>query len=433
MDTRVVDLIVKKRDGLELTGGEIASLIGGYTAGEVPESQMSAWAMAVFFRGLSMAETSALTRAMLASGETLRWEEGPPLVDKHSTGGVGDKTSLVLAPLAASLGLRVPMLAGRALGITGGTLDKCDAMPGYRTQLATDEFVRIVRDVGFAIAGQSAALCPADRLLYALRDVTGTVESVPLVTASILSKKAAEGAQALVCDVKAFSGAFMRTLPEARALAASLETVGQALGLRIRCVVSDMDEPLGNAVGNFLEVEECLDCLEGKGPADLVTLNEELGARMAMLGGLSKTLNEGIALCREALAGGRPRELFLKNVEAQGGDVKKLLALRGRFRAPFEARVCTPRGGYVMRVDAGLVGRAAHLLGAGRAVQSDTVSAAAGLRLHAKRGAPAREGEPLATLWAETRERLAAALPVAAAAFAIGDAPPAAKPVIVST
>ena len=266
---RAVDIIMKKRDGGTLTREEIAFLIGGYVAGEIPDYQVSAWAMAVFYKGMTPQETAALTELMLKSGKTIDLSGIPgPFVDKHSTGGVGDKTSLILAPLAAALGIRDPMMSGRALGHTGGTLDKLEAIPGYRTSLSVEEFRGIIRRDGFAMTGQTAEIVPADRLLYALRDVTATVESIPLITASILSKKAAEGTEGLVLDVKYGSGAFMKEASRGEELARSLVDTGSALGLKVSALLTDMDEPLGNKVGNFLEVEESLDCLEGRGPKD---------------------------------------------------------------------------------------------------------------------------------------------------------------------
>ncbi|GHV82012.1 thymidine phosphorylase [Spirochaetia bacterium] len=411
---RAVDIIMNKRAGKELSREEIEFFIGGYVEGEIPEYQVSAWAMAVFFQGMTAAETAALTEVMLHSGSVMDLSGIPgPFIDKHSTGGVGDKTSLILAPLAAAMGIRDPMMAGRALGHTGGTLDKLEAIPGYRTNLSAEEFRRIIAKDGFAITGQTKDIVPADRLLYALRDVTATVESIPLITASILSKKAAEGAEALVFDVKYGSGAFMKKVDDAEALARSLVDTGAAMGKRIIALLTDMDEPLGTMVGNFLEVEECLDCLEGAGrhSGDLMEVTLELGAWMAVLGGKAADAAEGRRLCEETLAGGRPRELFLANVESQGGNVKQLLELRGKYRSEFTAEVRAKTAGYITRIDAGKVGRAAVQLGVGRNRTEDAVSPTAGVQFHLKGGAAVTPGDLIMTVWAGNEAGLSAALP----------------------
>jgi pyrimidine-nucleoside phosphorylase len=426
---RAVDIIMNKREGGELSPGELSFLIGGYVRGEIPDYQVSAWAMAVFFRGMSPAETAALTELMLKSGSVMDLSGIPgPFVDKHSTGGVGDKTSLILAPLAASLGIRDPMMSGRALGHTGGTLDKLEAIPEYRTSLSAEEFRAILAKDGFAMAGQTEDIVPADRLLYGLRDVTGTVESVPLITASILSKKAAEGAEALVLDVKFGSGAFMKEVSGAERLARSLVDTGSAMGMKIIALLTDMDEPLGNMVGNFLEVEESLDCLEGKGPGDLMEVTLELGARMAVLGGKAPDAAEGRKLCEKTLAGGKPRELFLRNIESQGGEVRKFLELRGRYRSSFSAAVRAREGGFISRIDAGKIGRASVLLGVGRNRREDKVSPTAGIAFHAKRGSAVSPGDRIMTVWAASREGLEAALGLIEEAVAYSrEAPPPRK------
>jgi pyrimidine-nucleoside phosphorylase len=422
---------MNKRAGKELSGEEIAFLINGYVAGEIPDYQVSAWAMAVFFQGMSPAETAALTGVMLKSGSVIDLSgiEGP-FVDKHSTGGVGDKTSLVLAPLAAALGIRDPMMSGRALGHTGGTLDKLEAIPGYRTNLQVSEFREILTKNGFAMTGQTKDIVPADRLLYALRDVTGTVESIPLITASILSKKAAEGADALVLDVKYGSGAFMKDPLQGEKLARSLVDTGAAMGKRIIALLTDMNEPLGSMTGNFLEVEESLDCLEGKGPTDLMEITLELAARMAVLGGKAQTSAQGRRLCEEALAGGRPRDLFLENVKNQGGDVKKLLELRGNYRSQYKAEVRSSRNGYISRIDAYTVGHAGVRLGVGRNRTEDQVSPTAGVRFHKKGGDAVQAGDLIMTLWAKDAEGLAAALPQLQGAVEYSDKAPVPRKLI---
>jgi pyrimidine-nucleoside phosphorylase len=427
---RAVDIIMNKRAGKELSQEELQFLIGGYVAGEIPDYQISAWAMAVFFRGMSAAETAALTGVMLRSGAVidLAGIEGP-FVDKHSTGGVGDKTSLILAPLAASLGIRDPMMSGRALGHTGGTLDKLEAIPGYRTNLTAEEFREIIKKDGFAMTGQTRDIVPADRLLYALRDVTGTVESIPLITASILSKKAAEGADALALDVKYGAGAFMKRSEDGEKLALSLVDTGAAMGKRIIALLTNMDEPLGTMVGNFLEVEECLDCLEGKGvhegSADLMEVTLELAARMAVLGGKAENAEEGRRLCEECLAGGEPRRRFLDNIRSQGGDVEKFLELRGRYRSPVRGEVRAASSGYISRIDAWKVGRAGVRLGVGRDRTGDEVSPTAGVHFHRKRGNAVGTGDLIMSVWARDEAGLAAALPELESAVEYGEkAPP---------
>ena len=392
---RVVDIIMNKRVGKELWWQEIAFLIGGYVAGEIPDYQVAAWAMAVFFQGM----TAALTEVMLQSGAVMDLAGVPqPVVDKHSTGGAGDKTSLILAPLAASIGIRDPMMSGRALGHTGGTLDKLDAIPGYRTSLSAAEFKSILTQDGFAMTGQTKDIVPADRLLYALRDVTGTVESIPLITASILSKKVAEGAEALVLDVKYGSGAFMKNPADGERLARSLVDTGRAMGKNIIALLSDMDEPLGCMVGNFLEVEECYECLDsggGEASADLMEVTLELAARMAVLGGKAPNAAEGRALCEKALAGGKPKELFLANIASQGGDFTKFLSMLGTYRSPHQAEIRAEQDGFISRIDAWKTGHAGVGLGVGRNRTDEAVSPTAGIQFRRKRGAAVKKANQL--------------------------------------
>ncbi|HBE46968.1 MAG TPA: thymidine phosphorylase, partial [Spirochaetaceae bacterium] len=306
---RAVDILMKKRAGETLTEAEIRFIIDGYVKGEIPDYQISALLMAIFFRGMTAKETAILTETMLDSGDRMDLSGIPgPFVDKHSTGGVGDKISLPLAPMVAACGVKVPMMSGRALGHTGGTLDKLESIPGYRTGLELSEFRKGLIEDGFAMTGQTARVVPADKKLYALRDVTATVESIPLITASILSKKVAEGADGIVFDVKCGSGAFMKTYNDARALASSLVATGTAMGKRVVAVLTDMSQPLGYKVGNFLEIEETLDCLEGKGPQDVMELTFRLGAWMLVLGGAAETIEEGRARCEEAISSGAALE-----------------------------------------------------------------------------------------------------------------------------
>ncbi len=422
---RAVDVIMKKRSGFALSRQEIEFLIGGYVAGSIPDYQVSAWAMAVFFRGMTPEETGALTETMLRSGSTIDLSGIPgPFVDKHSTGGVGDKTSLVLAPMAAALGIRDPMMSGRALGHTGGTLDKLESIPGYRTNLTVPEFRSILARDGFAMTGQTKEIVPADRLLYALRDVTGTVESIPLITASILSKKVAEGAESLVFDVKFGSGAFMKDASDAEKLARSLVDTGAAMGKRIVALLTDMNEPLGRMVGNFLEVEESLDCLEGKGPEDLMEVTLELGARMAVLGGKAKNVAEGRRLCESAIASGEAKRLFFANIESQGGDAVKFLSLRGSYRSAHEGAVEAEGDGFVAALDAWKIGLAGVTLGVGRNRTEDAVAPDVGVQILKKSGEPVRRGEKVMRVWAKDEASLDAALPLLRSAVSVTAAPP---------
>ncbi len=428
---RAVDVIINKRSGKELTREELEFLIGGYVAGEIPDYQVASWAMAVYFQGMTSRETGFLTEIMLRSGSVIDLSGiSGPFVDKHSTGGVGDKTSLILAPIAAVLGIKDPMMSGRALGHTGGTLDKLDSIPGYRTTLPVQEFRDIIAKVGFAMTGQTKEIVPADRLLYALRDVTGTVESIPLITASILSKKVAEGAEALVFDVKFGSGAFMKDISNAERLARSLVDTGAAMGKRIVALLTDMDEPLGRAVGNFIEVEECLDCLEGRGPEDLMEVTLELAARMAVLGGRAKDAEEGRRISEQAIATGEALKRFIENVELQGGDSSRMLAMRGSFRAPKAVEVRATQSGWIGRIDALAVGKASVNLGVGRNRTEDRVSADAGVYLHRVRGDRVEAGDLLMTAWASSSERLESALPLLETAVAYAPAPPEARQLV---
>ncbi len=407
---RTVDLIVKKREGHNLSQEEISFLINGYVKGDIPDYQLSSFAMAVFFKKMSFEETGFFTRAMIESGETIDLSGiAGPLVDKHSTGGVGDKVSLVLAPLAAACGCIVPMMSGRALGHTGGTLDKLESIPGYRTDLSVARFIELLKKTGFAMTGQSETVVPADRKLYALRDVTGTVESIPLITASIMSKKFAEGAASLVFDVKCGSGAFMKTLEDARALALSLVRTGTGLGRRIRAVLSDMDQPLGLMVGNFLEVREVVDCLRGGGPKDLVDLTLRLTAHMLVLAGLSADIAGAEAECRKRLDDGSAWDKFVENVELQGGDVGAVEKAGRGPKADLIEVVPAQGEGFVEKVDAFGIGVAAGQLGASRERKEAEVFPEVGIELSKVQGDPVAEGEPLCLIHARNRSSVAAA------------------------
>ena len=384
---RAADVIMKKR-GIKgsarepLTREEIEFLINGYVKGEIPDYQISAWLMAVYFNGMTFDETAVLTDVMLKSGSVMDLSgiDGV-FVDKHSTGGVGDKISLPLAPIVATNGIKVPMMSGRALGHTGGTLDKLEAVTGYRTGLSEEEFKTFIKKTGFAMTGQTKEIVPADRLLYALRDVTATVESVPLITSSILSKKVAEGAQALVFDVKCGTGAFMKTPEDAKALAVSLVGTAQAMGKKASALITDMNEPLGRMVGNFLEIEETVDILKGCGPADTTALTMHLAAHMLMLGGKAATEEEGIERAHEAVASKKALELFMQNIELQGGNAKTLLEECGKRRSPYMQELKAEQTGYIKSINAFDTGMAGVHLGVGRNKTSDSVCPDAGMEI----------------------------------------------------
>jgi pyrimidine-nucleoside phosphorylase len=421
---RAVDVLKRKRDGLELDREEIAFLIDSFTAGDLPGYQMSAFLMAVCLKGMTAKETVALTESMLRSGTVLDFSDvRGPKVDKHSTGGVGDKTSLIVAPLAASAGLFVPMITGRGLGHSGGTLDKLESIPGFDVRLDERRFHDVVAKIGCAIIGQTESIAPADRKLYALRDVTATIESYPLITASILSKKLAEGIDGLVLDVKVGTGAFMKTRGEAEALARSLLATSGKMGTRAVALLTDMNQPLGAFVGNALEVEESIAVLEGQGPSDLKHLSIALVARMLVLGGLAKTVPEATARAEDELASGRALQKFLEIVRAQGGDpgVADGRALpRSRSTRP----VAAGRGGFVSAIDTESIGTATMLLGAGRRKVEDAIDPAAGAVVHAKIGDEVRKGEPLLTLHFNDESSLEEASRQVLRAYTISDGPP---------
>ena len=417
------ELIEQKRNGGEHDPAELEALILGYARDEVPDYQMAAWCMAVYFMGLTGAETQALTDAMIRSGETLDLGAalGRKVVDKHSTGGVGDKTSIALGPIVAACGVPLGKMSGRGLGHTGGTLDKLESIPGFRVELSTEELVAQLRDVGVAIVGQTADLVPADKKLYALRDVTATVDIVPLIASSIMSKKLAAGAEAIVLDVKVGDGAFMKTLDEARVLAEQMHQIGTWAGREVTCLLTDMDQPLGRAVGNALEVEEARDTVRGDGPADFTELVLEACARLLAYSDLGIDVAEGRRRAEAAVADGSALETYERWIRAQGGDPDPA-ALE---RAPVQRPVPAPRDGVVTRVDALDVGLAALALGAGRRRKDDPIDHAVGVLCFAKRGDTVLAGDDLAEVHARddgAAERAAAAV---LAAYALGDeAPP---------
>jgi len=429
---RAVDVIMKKRDGGALSREEIRFFVAGVTDGTLPEYQASALLMAILLRGMTAQETAWLTDAMVHSGVRVNLTDIPGTkVDKHSTGGVGDKTSLILAPLAAARGVPVPMMSGRGLGHTGGTLDKLEAIPGFRVNLSLDEMKTALQRTGCAMIGQTAQIAPADKKLYALRDVTGTVESIPLISASIMSKKIAEGIDALVLDVKTGSGAFMKTEADSRKLAESLVSIGNASGVKTEAVITAMDTPLGLAVGNALEVVECIDVLKGRGPADLIEVSVELTARMLVLGGVAGDVAAGRQQARDTIASGAGLDRFRAIVEAQGGDAR---VIDDESRLPHVAErhvVTATRSGVLTRLDAELVGRASVALGAGRDRVEDPVDFAVGIMIKAKPGDELRAGDAVLELHYRDRRRLEAALSLAAPAITIGDErPPAARLIV---
>ncbi|HET6575378.1 MAG TPA: thymidine phosphorylase [Fimbriiglobus sp.] len=429
---RAVDVIRKKRDGGELTTDEIAAFVRAATHGDWPDYQLSALLMAVCVRGMTPVETATLTRLMADSGTRIDLSDIPgPKIDKHSTGGVGDKTSLVLAPLAAACGVVVPMMSGRGLGHTGGTLDKLESIPGFRVGLSVSEFRSALREVGCALIGQTADLAPADRTLYALRDVTGTVESIPLITASILSKKLAEGISGLVMDVKCGRGAFMKALPEARALAESLVRIGTANGLRVEAVITAMDTPLGRAVGNALEVIEAIETLKGSGPTDLEDVSVLLAAKMVRLAGLAADDNEAETKVRTALTSGAGLEKFRQVIEQQGGDPRVINDYSRLPDVPHVARVTAGRGGIVTEVGAGAVGVAAMVLGAGRERAEDPVDRAVGVVVRARPGERVSVGDTVFEVRYRDARKLADALPLLEVAYRLGDAPPHHQPLVI--
>ena len=421
---RFVDVIARKRDGHALSREAIDLFTEGVTDGSVPDYQASALLMAIVLRGMTDEETAWLTDAMVRSGERVDLSDVLGVkVGKHSTGGVGDKVSIVLAPVVAACGVVVPKMSGRGLGHTGGTLDKLESIPGYRISLSIDEFKQQLRDIGTAIIGQTAALAPADKKLYALRDVTATVESIPLISASIMSKKLAEGSNALVLDVKCGDGAFMKTLPEARTLAESMVAIGRYAGVRTEAFITDMDAPLGHAIGNALEVVECLETLKGRGPAELTAVVRQLAARMVVLGTDAGDEDAG-ARVDEALASGKALARFAQLIERQGGDPAIVDDYSRLPVAPDRAQVVAPRSGYVAALRAESLGLASNLLGAGRSRVGDPVDHAVGIVTRVSVGDPVRSGELLAELHHRGGRGIGDALALCGSAIVIADEPP---------
>lgn len=433
---RAVDIIMKKRGFKETPAGilsreEIEFLIKGYVAGEIPDYQMSAWLMAVYFNGMDFDETAVLTDVMLHSGATMDLSgiEGP-FVDKHSTGGVGDKLSLPLAPIVAACGVKVPMMSGRALGHTGGTLDKLESIDGYKTGLSIEQFREYIKKTGFAMTGQTKEIVPADRLIYALRDVTATVESVPLITASILSKKVAEGADALVFDVKCGSGAFMKNLAEGEALAKSLVGTGTAMGKKVIALITNMNEPLGNAVGNFLEMEETYNVLKGTGPTDVTDLTLQLAGWMLVLGGKAASKEEGIKKAQEVIKNGKALELFLENIRLQGGNPDRFTAECGKRRSPHVCQITAEKDGFIARIDAFQIGIAGVHLGVGRNTTADAVCPDAGMVFHKRAGDAIKKGDIILDVYGKDDKCLGTASGIIKAAIQYADSKPDRRPLV---
>lgn len=416
---RAADIILKKRGmgknpGQALTKEEIAFMVNGYTDGSIPDYQMSAFLMAVYFSGMTFEETGFLTDCMLHSGDVINLYDSKysslnlhgPFVDKHSTGGVGDKISLPLAPIVAACGVHIPMMSGRGLGHTGGTLDKLESVQGYNVNLTEEQFASIISKDGFAMMGQTPSIAPADKKMYALRDVTGTVESIPLITGSILSKKAAEGSDALVFDVKYGSGAFMKSESDAEQLAEFLVRTIQSMGKKAVAVITRMDSPLGYKTGNYLEIEETLECLQGNGPADIMELTYTLASHMIVFGGNAKTVEEARKLAESAVASGKALELFLANIKDQGGDPEKLIAEQGKRRSAFHTELLAEQDGYIS-IEAYKTGIACIALGVGRNKTTDKVDADSGIIFAKRQGDFVKQGEKIMDIYGKDESSLA--------------------------
>ncbi len=424
---RPAELIQRKRDGGELSAAEVTELVLAYARDEVPDYQMAAFCMAVFFRGLTAAETDALTDALIRSGDTVDLSPiGRRIVDKHSTGGVGDKTSIVLGPVVAACGVPFAKMSGRGLGHTGGTLDKLESIPGFRVELEIDEFLAQVREVGMAIVSTTADLVPADKRLYGLRDVTGTVDIIPLIASSIMSKKIAGGADAIVLDVKVGDGAFMKTVESARELAAAMVELGRRAGREVVCELTDMDQPLGRAVGNALEVREAVETLRGDGPPDLVELVVGAAGHLLALSDLGIDESEGRRRAQQTLTDGTGIAAYEGWVEAQGGDPN----LDALATAPVTKPVPAPQSDYVQAIATTAVGEAALHLGAGRVRKEDAIDHAVGILCRAKRGDRVEQGQPLAEVHARDEETATRAVAEVTAAYTLGEEPPEPQPLV---
>src|SRR5579863_5076249 len=422
---RTVDLILRKRGGDELSVDEIQYLINGYTTGDIPDYQMAAFLMATYFTGMTDRELSSFTEVMMASGESLSLDDIPGVkVDKHSTGGVGDKTSLICAPIAAAAGVIVPMISGRSLGHTGGTLDKLESIPGFRTDLTIDQFRAQLAEMGLAFMGQSEEIAPADKRLYALRDVTGTVESIPLISSSIMSKKLAEGIDSLVLDVKVGNGAFMKKQVDARRLAQAMVGIGRRMDKKVQALITDMNQPLGYAVGNALEVMEASQTLQNAGPSDLTKLSLELAARMIHLGKKADSLDEARRIAEKHLVDGSGYRKLKEVVAAQGGNPQALDKFELLPNATGMREITSPRGGYVSVIDAEDIGVASNMIGAGRDRKEDTIDPAVGIILEVKTGEKVDAGSVLCRLYYTKEDRVDDAAEVVEDAFRISGQKP---------
>ncbi len=421
-----LSLIEAKRDGRELEAGQIKEIISSYVAGRIPDYQMAAWLMAVYFRGLTTPETSALTLAMRDSGDVLKFPKDPrPLVDKHSTGGVGDKVSLPLAPLLACLGFRVPMISGRGLGITGGTLDKLESIPGFQTALPMEKIIEKVQLVGCVICGQTERMVPADKAMYALRDVTATVPSIPLITASILSKKLAESLRALVLDVKFGAAAFMPTIEQANELAGAMVALGNECGVNTRAVITSMDAPLGRAAGNWLEVKEAVHCLDGLGPPDLQELVIDFAAHLLVQTDKALGMDDARKAASECLESGKPRKKWDEMLAAQGADVPAFeKKLKHDHTAPVMMEVCAAHDGFVQSCNARIVGEVVRDLGGGRLTKDTVIQPDVGVDMIAAAGEVASFGAVLCRVHAATKTQAEEALKRLQGAFKISEFPP---------
>ncbi len=427
---RMYDIIRRKRDGLNLTEEEIRFFVRGYAAGDIPDYQAAALCMAIYFRGMTVEETTALTLAIRDSGDRLDFSRINGLrVDKHSTGGVGDKTSLVVAPIVAALGIKVAKMSGRGLGHTGGTIDKLEAIPGFRTDIPTAEFEEIVNRIGIAIVGQTATLAPADKSLYALRDVTATVDSMPLIASSIMGKKLAADDDCILLDVKTGSGSFMKSREKSEELARLMVDIGKEAGKRTAALITDMDQPLGFAIGNAIEVWEAVLTLQGKGPRDLTEICVALAAHMLRLADKG-TLADCERLAREAIKSGSALEKLAQMVRAQGGDASFIEHPERLLTAAFSEDVLAPRDGYIASVDTEEYGTAALLLGAGRSKKEDAIDHSAGILLFAKTGDYVKAGDKIATLYTNSASAMPAAKERLLSATTFSQEPPAARPLI---
>src|SRR5690625_840540 len=396
---RMYDIIERKRDGYELSKEEIDFVISSYTKGEIPDYQVSALLMAIYFQGMSEVESAHLTMAMAYSGHTLHLDSIPGIkVDKHSTGGVGDTTTIILIPLVASLGIPVPKMSGRGLGHTGGTVDKLEAIPGFNVEITKDQFIQIVKENNMAVIGQLENLAPADKLLYSLRDVTATVNSIPLIASSIMSKKIASGADKIVLDVKVGQGAFMKTIDEATELAKTMVKIGKRVNKETVAILTNMDQPLGQSIGNALEVKEAIETLQGKGPEDLTNLVIELGAYMAVLANKAESIKEAKSMLRENIENGKAINYLRKFITAQGGDPQVVDNFSLLPTAEERIVIKAKQEGYIETLVAHELGRAAMLLGAGRQTKDDVIDLAVGIELHKKVGDSVYKGEPICTI-----------------------------------